>query len=407
MSKTEAAVFTDGKELHKLKDIKVPTAVDPRRIRADSTKNVSRWGAPRQRDLEVLALSMSKYGNTNPVPVMRLVGDQLYDLDLVAGFHRHRSALMIIEGFDMDDPSHEDASVPAPKLRVHIPEFRLRVQVTELNDSDRVRANIVENSMRTDVTAMDQASIVRYCEDVLSLEAKEIAEWLKVTPGYVRQIKKLLMLPRMIQDGLASGLFTTSKRVLMKLIDLPPEDRQAFYDTILLGNILTLEDVQSFIVDKNGAVGSDDEDEDKDGVAAEADDKPDRNGMPRMQVTPRLLRKWFEQTSGRTVLPAVARYSATMLKFLKGDGGSPDKHEVALYKVHDGGARVLFDYLVEESLIPADTPLKVLWEKAQESALAKVPAPKKSEELPAPAKSTKSTKAALKKAAPKKAASKK
>lgn len=149
--------------------------------------------------LNELAKSIKKSGVIQPLLVRRLTKSSY---ELIAGERRLRA-------------SQRAGLVDVPCV------------IRELNESELLEAQIVENAQREDVNPMDEARALQRLREKLDYDVLEIAERIGKSEAYVYNQLKLCALPNEVQDLIfCSGL---SKGVAWELIRLkdPAEQLQA------------------------------------------------------------------------------------------------------------------------------------------------------------------------------------
>lgn len=197
-------------------NIKSTTMLSPTDIVVDESRN-SRWEPPTEQHINNLAASLEEYGNRISVLVRRVPGDKSV-VELVAGYTRHKAAMLIVNGFDYTEES------TGTTRRIHMPEFKLKVALVQCNDEEFLDYNRIENE-RADLSAMDKANIVRLYMEKHGLTHEQVAKKMMVTVPQIYNYKKLLNLPRDIQMQVHTGAIPASAAYAMEA--LPAEKREA------------------------------------------------------------------------------------------------------------------------------------------------------------------------------------
>ena len=141
--------------------------------------------------LEALARSIQQVGVLQPIVVRRLDGGY----ELVAGERRIRAAKLA--GL---------ATIPAI--------------VRTGDDTESLRAALIENIHRQDLSALEQASAFQELQDDLGVTQEELAERLGHSRSHVANTIRLLQLPSEVQTLLAEGSLTAGHaRALLSLED--------------------------------------------------------------------------------------------------------------------------------------------------------------------------------------------
>lgn len=362
----------------KLPEIRSLTTLSPRQFRV--LDNPSRFDSTVPEAVEwmqELAYLMSKEGNKDPVEAMKIPGNNEL-LDLVAGFTRHGAGMLIVNGFDYTIPSTGQV------VRVHNPNFKLRVNLLSGNEVDKLKANGRENTQRLGLTSMDLANLVRKCEEVESLSVAETAEIIGCDASLISQYRKLQTLPRDIQILLhrsdlrtmrkltRGGVTKVAWRTLAKITELDAKSQKEWYDKIRSGEKVTLEHIRESIHETRS---EDDEDEDDDDIEPGDDTGSDDTGGdgetgegggsgrskrrgggggrgPRMQITPKKLRQWMEPLASPSEYPPLAEFANFMVKkFLPGDSPSEKKLANAYNRLLLASHKAFFQHLVEQGHI--------------------------------------------------------
>lgn len=98
--------------------------------------------------------------------------------------------------------------------------LRCVVRTTPLSEDDKLSIQLVENCLREDLTAMDQARAFRTLMDRQGWTVRKLAEELSISPGRVSQAVALLTLPESVQERVdQGGLTSTTAYEIAKLDD--------------------------------------------------------------------------------------------------------------------------------------------------------------------------------------------
>jgi len=159
-------------------------------------------------DIARLAVSMLTDGQLQAVVCRR---DEQNRPVLVAGFTRTAACRLIRTGFQFEGQDYHD------------PEFRLQFTLTDCNDAEAFRRNIVENCHRNATTPIDDAHNQRRLRDAYGLNDSEIAKLYEVSPNKVCQYKKLLSLSSDEQTLVHIGQLSVA--TALNLLEVPAEDR--------------------------------------------------------------------------------------------------------------------------------------------------------------------------------------
>jgi transcriptional regulator with XRE-family HTH domain len=369
-SAATAKAARDAIASRKKSEVKSITGKSPRVIRALPKYNYSRFLSVEQQTEQdeftvALAINMAEKGNHDPITVMDLPGDKKYEYDTVTGFNRHAAGMMIVDGFTYTDPDTGE------EIRIHDPEFTLKIQKFIGNEQERMDRNFGENAFRRDLTPIDRAHQVRQLREIRNLSTKEIAARLYIDPSYVSQVEKLLLLPTDLLSLIARGKVKMGWRAAMKLTEISPEDRLAFIEAVMGGEKLTKDMLTAHIINKNseGAPTGDDEtDENSEGEGEETPTKPTHKAQ---QITNALLRKFYEGKTGAAESDPIRKYATFMLdKRLPGKpGGGDTQHEVAMHNVLKGGGDIMLNHLCDAKILPEEyrAQFKDLWKAAKKN----------------------------------------
>lgn len=153
---------------------------DPADIKVDLNENGanSRWAPSSDDFIEQLVRSFEQHGQLQPIQVKK-AGDGT--VRLIAGYNRLQAALRYNE---------RHPSKP----------MKLQAKVLNCNDEEGFIRSILENRERQDTTPMDDAFNHRTLRERFGYKDKEIAELYGMAPSTVSTLKKLLLLPRELQE---------------------------------------------------------------------------------------------------------------------------------------------------------------------------------------------------------------
>jgi ParB/RepB/Spo0J family partition protein len=189
---------------------------DPRAIQVDWKSNLSRGGRPVvDAELKSLARSMlttdapgdSEEGSSGQIePIICRRDDQKRPV-IVAGYRRLAAGLWLLEN------GH--------------PEFQIRFDVRECNDAEAALLNIEENAQRLELEPLQLARAVKKLSDLYNMPLKAVANRLKKSANWLRQITELLDLPSEIKKSVEAG--KTSTNAALELTRLHPDDRESVH----------------------------------------------------------------------------------------------------------------------------------------------------------------------------------
>ncbi len=135
-------------------------------------------------EIEALATSILTYGQQQPVVVRRIEDKKVA---LVSGYGRYRAVGHI-------------NSILRPDLPV-----KLQCKVVDCNPEEAFIRNIVENNERAATTPVDDAHNQRRLREEFGWTDQRIADFYKRSVAYISQLRKTLVLPTEIQQGVAQG----------------------------------------------------------------------------------------------------------------------------------------------------------------------------------------------------------
>jgi ParB/RepB/Spo0J family partition protein len=198
--------------------------VDPRALEVDWKKNLSRNGEepPVDEALKELALDMmprkgqgdsedGTSGQLNPI-LTRPLPDR--SLEVVGGFRRMRAALWLIESGTC-------------------PDFKVKYVVSRLSDAEAALVNLSENIQREDPRPVQLAHAIRSLTEDYGLTLKQVAGRLKRSETWCSNLLNLVMLPKPIQESVASGVTPVS--AALELVKLPGDQQIKVFETLTEG----------------------------------------------------------------------------------------------------------------------------------------------------------------------------
>lgn len=121
---------------------------------------------------------------------------------------------------------------------------------TELTQAEILEEQLVENLLREDLNAIEQAhSFQRYME-LVGCHAKDLAQLLKVNPGTVARALSLLKLPEEVQDQVAAG--DIPAKTGFEIAKLPNASAQQQMAERVVSEKLTAADAANVVRQKKG-----------------------------------------------------------------------------------------------------------------------------------------------------------
>lgn len=164
---------------------------------------------PTEATIIALAVSMLTQGQLQAVQCRRILDDKL---QLVLGFTRTAAGRLIRDGFtDSDGVFHQDV------------EFMLQVKIVDGNDEESLIRNIVENAIRNETSAIDDAHNQNRLRERYGKTDVEIAKIYGYPNGVkVGRLRKLLGLERPIQLLVHEGM---AVQAALDLLELPADKR--------------------------------------------------------------------------------------------------------------------------------------------------------------------------------------
>lgn len=121
---------------------------------------------------------------------------------------------------------------------------------TELTQAEILEEQLVENLLREDLNAVEQATSFRRYMEIVGCHAKDLAQLLKVSPSTVTRALSLLTLPEPIQEQIAQGeLPAKSGFEIAKLKSVPAQEALA---ERIITEKLTADDAAKVVRQKKG-----------------------------------------------------------------------------------------------------------------------------------------------------------
>lgn len=177
-------------------------AVYPEFVLADPAKR-GRVILPSQGDVEEMARSIIAEGQLQPCQVRKTHDKKL---ELVYGFTRHAAVTYI-----------NDNGLAPERLK-------LKIVVSDCNEEEAFRRNIVENRERNVTTPVDDAFNQRRLREEFSWTDEQIAAFYKLSKSRIDQLKKLLTLPRDIQSLVGTLI---APQAAINMADMPVAEQRA------------------------------------------------------------------------------------------------------------------------------------------------------------------------------------
>jgi ParB-like chromosome segregation protein Spo0J len=166
---------------------------------------------PTEQQIVDMAMSMSDNGQRQAVECRKIENDKLL---LNLGFTRTAAARLLREGFTVEGKEYKDA------------EFKLKVVLSDANDEQAFKNNIVENAHRNATSPMDDAYNQHRLRDKYGMADDEIGKLYRYTdPNKVDRYRKLLSLEKVFQDQVHSGELPVDGAI--QLLELPAASREA------------------------------------------------------------------------------------------------------------------------------------------------------------------------------------
>lgn len=209
--------------------------VDPRALVVDWSKNLSRNGEEPAVDDGLIELArdmMPKSGKgdsadgssgqlnpilTRPLPDRRL--------EVIGGFRRMRAALYLIESG-------------------LCPDFKVKYVVSRVSDAEAALINLSENIQREDPQPIQLAHAIRSLTEDYGLTLDQVAGRLKKSKSWCARMLDLVMLPSVIQDGVASGQVQVSAALEIGKIGSEREQKAVFDELAAGGEKVTAQKVR-------------------------------------------------------------------------------------------------------------------------------------------------------------------
>jgi ParB-like chromosome segregation protein Spo0J len=157
-----------------------------------------------------MAESMMEHGQRQPVECRKVQDDRLM---LNLGFTRTAAARVIRTGFvGSDGEKKQDA------------EFKLKVVISDANDEQAFKNNVVENAHRNQTSPVDDAYNQQRLRDKYGMSDAEITRLYRYKDeNKVGRLRRLLGLPTPLQDQVHDG--TLPIQGALDLLDLPDDKR--------------------------------------------------------------------------------------------------------------------------------------------------------------------------------------
>lgn len=200
-------------------EIIAPTEINGRRFPHDDV------------DIEKLVDSFKEEGQLQPVTVRRVDDNRV---QLVLGFRRYAASLRYNERYP-DAP------------------MKLKCIVSDMDDEEAFRKNIVENKERKITSAIDDAFNQQRLRQDYKWEEKRIAEFYGCSPAYVCGLKKLLTLVEDAQRLVHSGDLPIQSAIALAGLD--PKEQQAIVDKAVKGGDTSTKALSGMIRESRQANG--------------------------------------------------------------------------------------------------------------------------------------------------------
>ncbi len=156
-----------------------------------------------QQEVEALARSILEYTQLEPVVVRRIEG---HKVQLVAGYGRWAAVKYINAVLQPGNP------------------VKLQCKVVDLNPEEAFVRNLVENIERAATTPIDDAHNQRRLREQYGWSESKIAGFYKKSVAYISQLRKTLVLPTEIQQGVAQGNIPLA--AALDLAELPVQEQK-------------------------------------------------------------------------------------------------------------------------------------------------------------------------------------
>ena len=156
-----------------------------------------------QEEIESLARSILEYTQLEPVVVRRI---EDHKVQLVAGYGRYTAVKYINTVLQPNNP------------------VKLQCKVVDLNPEEAFVRNLVENIERAATTPIDDAHNQRRLREQYGWSEAKIADFYKKSVAYISQLRKTLVLPTEIQQGVAQGNIPLA--AALDLAALPAEEQK-------------------------------------------------------------------------------------------------------------------------------------------------------------------------------------
>lgn len=167
--------------------------VNPMKVRINPER-LGRASLLPDEEVIVIADSMRTRGQEQPIKARAIEGSD--ELEAIFGITRTRAGQMIVKGYK--DNSGKD--IPAN------PNFKLRVEVIECTDEEAFVSNVVENALRNQCSAIDNAKNQQKLRDEFDMTDAAIGRLYGWSgSALVNRLKKLLTLPEFVQQAIHKG----------------------------------------------------------------------------------------------------------------------------------------------------------------------------------------------------------
>jgi ParB family chromosome partitioning protein len=112
-------------------------------------------------------------------------------------------------------------------------DFKVKYTVSRLSDAEAALVNLSENIQREDPKPVQMAHAIRALTEDYGLTLKQVAGRLKRSESWCGNLLNLVMLPKPIQESVASGETPVSAAV--ELTKLPADQQVAVFDSLAQG----------------------------------------------------------------------------------------------------------------------------------------------------------------------------
>ncbi len=115
----------------------------------------------------------------------------------------------------------------------NLPDFKVKYTVSRLSDAEAALINLSENLQREDPKPVQVAHAIRSLTEDYGLTLKQVAGRLKRSESWCGNLLNLVMLPKPIQESVASG--ETPVSAALELAKLPADQQVAVFDALAQG----------------------------------------------------------------------------------------------------------------------------------------------------------------------------